>query len=74
MEGYLADKVGQKIGVLRDAVSKEAYFEAVLKELSGKVAVFEDEDGHKFAVPVGSILMVGEPESFAEIRGKVGFV
>jgi len=70
MKEYLSGKIGERIGVVRSAVSKEAYFEATLVQVTETTAVFKDEQGREFATPLSSITMAGAAECLSEQLGK----
>ena len=66
MKNYLKGKIGQKIGLLRNGYPKEVFFEGILKDVQGEVAILTDEKGMEIAIPVDKILVIGPPEKEEE--------
>lgn len=61
MKSYLKNKIGSKLGIIRQGVPKEVYFEAELKKVLDDTAIFEGEEG-ELALSLDKILMVMPPE------------
>lgn len=75
MKQYLEKRIGEKLGVTRLGMPKEVYFEAVLKEVSGEVALFEIEKDNEIVLPIDKIVMIGPPEKADDGGGKkAGFL
>ncbi|MFO8057060.1 MAG: hypothetical protein R6V10_07180 [bacterium] len=61
MRSYLKNKTGTKLGIIREGMPKEVYFEAELKKVLDDTAVFEGEEG-EIALSLDKILLVTPPE------------
>ncbi len=74
MKEYLKKRKSEKVGLTRAGFPKEVYFEAIVKDVSGEVAILEDEKGKEVAIPIDKILMVGPPEKEETAENRAGFL
>ncbi len=72
MKSYLKDKLGSKLGITRQGMPKEVYFEAELIKVLEDTAVFAGEEG-EIAVCLDKILLVSPPEDSETDRNPPGF-
>ncbi len=72
MKSYLKEKIGSRLGITRQGMPKEVYFEAELKAVLDDTAVFVDEEG-ELAVCLDKILLVTPPEDSGPEKDPPGF-